>query len=104
MCDAPQNEKMRSLKVRRYVVRLIDLNEYLDYLPGATLYDKIDVTELNEIILNVMPNSWYKQAYVVARNDFFSIHGRYYGLKREILDYWGKLIFCLLSCCILSMY
>ena len=26
--------------------------------------DKIGVTELNEILLNSMPNSWYKQAYV----------------------------------------
>ena len=26
--------------------------------------DKIGVTELNEIILNSMPNSWSKQAYI----------------------------------------
>ena len=26
--------------------------------------DKIGVTELNEIILNIMPNSWSKKAYV----------------------------------------
>ena len=50
--------------MRRYAEQLIDLNEYLDYLPGVTLADKIDVTELNEIILNGMPNIWYKQSYV----------------------------------------
>ena len=39
------------------------MNEYLDYFPGATLSDKIEVTELNEILLKIMPNSWSKQAY-----------------------------------------
>ena len=32
---------MRSLKVKRYVVRLIDMNEYLALFLGATLSDKI---------------------------------------------------------------
>ena len=62
-CDPPRNEKLRSLKVRNYAVRLIDMNKYLDYFPGATLSDKIEVTELNEILLKIMPNSWSKQAY-----------------------------------------
>ena len=57
-------EKPRSLTVRRYAARLIDLNEYLASFPGATLNDKIDVTKLNKILLNSMPNSWSKQAYV----------------------------------------
>ena len=56
--------KPRGLKVRLYVAFLIGLNKYLDSFPGATLYDKIGVTELNEILLNSMPNSWYNQAYV----------------------------------------
>ena len=37
---------------------------YLDSLMGSTLADKIDVTESNEIILNIMSNRWSKQAYV----------------------------------------
>ena len=49
-------KKTRILKVRRYAVRLIYMNEYLDSLPGATLADKIDVTELHEILLNSVPN------------------------------------------------
>ena len=57
-------KKICSLKVRRYVAHLIDLNKYLASFPGATLADKIDVTEFNEIILNRTPNSWSKQAYV----------------------------------------
>ena len=39
----------------------------------------------------------------VAINDIFSINWRCYGPKRDILDYWGTLIFCILSYYILSM-
>ena len=56
--------KNRGLKVRLYAARLIDPNEYLSSLPGETLADKIDKSELKEIILNIMPNIWSKQAYV----------------------------------------
>ena len=55
--------KPRGLKVRLYVAHLLDLNDYLDSLPGSTLFDKIGVTKLNEILLNIMPNSWSKQVY-----------------------------------------
>ena len=57
-------KKPRSLTVRRYTARLIDLNEYLASFPRAALTDNIGVTKLNEILLNSMPNSWSKQAYV----------------------------------------
>ena len=57
-------KKARSLKVRRYAARLIDLNKYLPSILGATLSDKICVTKLNAIILNVMPNSWSEKACV----------------------------------------
>ena len=53
-----------SLTVRRYVERLIYLNEYLASFPGATVTDKIGVTKLNEILLNSIPNIWSKQAYL----------------------------------------
>ena len=43
---------------------MVDLNEYLESVPGADLTDKIGVTKLNEILLNSIPNSWSKQAYV----------------------------------------
>ena len=62
-CDPPRNEKLRSLRVRNYGVRLIDMNKYLASFPGANLDDKIGVTELNKILLNSMPTSWSKQAY-----------------------------------------
>ena len=56
--------KHHSLKVRRYPYRLIDLNDYLASFPGETMDDKVGVTEINEILLNSMPNIWYMQAYV----------------------------------------
>ena len=54
----------RALTVRQYTVRLVDVNEYLESLPGATLNDNIGKTQLNEILLHSMPNSWSIQAYV----------------------------------------
>ena len=45
-------KKSRSLTVRYYAVRLIDLNEYLASFTEETLTDKINVTKLNENILD----------------------------------------------------
>ena len=58
----------RVLKVRRYAARLIYLNEYLASFLGENLYDKFDVTELNEILSNRMPNIRSKQAYFQGFN------------------------------------
>ena len=57
-------KKTCSLNVRRYAARLIEPNEYLASFLGATLTDKIGVTQLNDILLNSMPTSWSKHAYV----------------------------------------
>ena len=57
-------KKPCSLTIRRYVVRLIDLNKYLESFPVSTLTDKISVTRINEILLNSMPNSWSKYTYM----------------------------------------
>ena len=57
-------KKTRSLKLRRYSACLIDLNEYLAPSTRAKMADKIGVNELNEILLNSMPNIWSKQVYV----------------------------------------
>ena len=54
----------RLLKVRRYTVHEIDLNEYLSSFPGATMADKMGVTELNETLLNSIPNICSKKVYV----------------------------------------
>ena len=55
-------KKPRSLKVKLYAAYLIDLNEYLASFPWETMADKIVVTELNEILLNSMPDRWSNQA------------------------------------------
>ena len=51
------------MNVGCYAARLIDLDEYLASFPGVTLTDYIGVTGLNEIPLNIVSNSWYKQVY-----------------------------------------
>ena len=56
--------KLHGLKVRRYAAYLIDVNKHLALFPVETLFYKTVVTELNEILLNSMPTSWSKQAYV----------------------------------------
>ena len=56
--------KPHGLKVRLYVHRLIDFNDYLPSFPGSTPTQKIGMTELNEMFFNSMPNNWSKQAYV----------------------------------------
>ena len=65
-------EKPHSLSIRRYEVLLIDLHEYLESFPGATLNDKTSLTDLNEILLRIMHTSWYRQAYIQGF-DFESI-------------------------------
>ena len=62
MCRGMRNP--RRSKVRRYASLLIDINDNLSVAPGTTMSGKIGVTEINEILLNSMPNSWIKPAYV----------------------------------------
>ena len=65
-------KKTYGLKVIRYAPRLIDLHDYLDSFPGATLSEIFGVTELKENLLISMPNRWSKQAYVQGFHcDFF---------------------------------
>ena len=42
-------KKPRGLRVRRYAECLIGLNDYLASFPGATMADKMGVTEINKI-------------------------------------------------------
>ena len=61
-------KKSGSLKLGCYEARLINLIGYLASFPGNTMDDKIGVTELNEIVLKSMPNSWPKTVYVQGFN------------------------------------
>ena len=55
-------ENPQSLTVRHYAASFININEYLASFPGATLTENIDITKLNKILLNIMPNSWSKKS------------------------------------------
>ena len=62
-----------SLKVRRYAARFIDLHEYLASFPGSTTSDRMGVTELNDILLNIISNICSNFFYVQGFDyDFFS--------------------------------
>ena len=52
------------LKVIHYAAHLVDLNDYLAMFHGENISDKNCVTELNENLLNGMPNSCIKQLYL----------------------------------------
>ena len=52
------------LKVRRYAAHMIELIVYLDAFPGAKESDKVGKTELNEIILNGMPNGLRSKSFI----------------------------------------
>ena len=56
--------KLHGSKVRRYVAHLVDIHEYLVVFPGTNISNKVCVMELNEKVLNSMPNIWSKQAHV----------------------------------------
>ena len=50
--------------MRHYSAYLVDMNEYLASFSGTTSADKINVTEFNDILLNILPNRWSEQVYV----------------------------------------
>ena len=56
--------KPRELKVRHCAACLIDINDYLNALPGAKSSDNIGETDIDKILLNSIPNGWIKQVYV----------------------------------------
>ena len=56
--------KPRELKVRHYAACMIFINEYFSDLPGAKECDKIGEMDINEILLNIMPNGCSTQVYV----------------------------------------
>ena len=47
---------------------MVDINEYLNVFKGGKTSDKISETELNNIILNIIPDGLSNQAYVQVFN------------------------------------
>ena len=62
MCHEMRNP--HGFKIRRYAACLIGINKYLAVLPEAKASENICAVELNEILLDIIPNSWSKQTYV----------------------------------------
>ena len=58
----------RDLKVRTYDDCMIYLNYYLAVSPGGKASEKNREKELNEIVLNIMPNICIRQTYVKGFN------------------------------------
>ena len=59
-------KRPHSLKVRLYAACLICLDEYLASFPGETMADNMGKTGLDKNILNSIPKSCSKQAYIRA--------------------------------------
>ena len=51
-------------KLRRCASRVIDFNDYLDVFPGDKASGNVFETELNVILLNIIPNICSRQACV----------------------------------------
>ena len=56
--------KPLGLKVMDYTAHMINTNKSLSAFPGRKESYKISEMELNENVLNIMPNEWSNQAYV----------------------------------------
>ena len=52
------------IKVRRCAASMIVVNKYLDVLPGSNTSDKTFETELYEILMKNMSNTWSNKAYI----------------------------------------
>ena len=57
-------KKSRGLKLILYDDYMIGINYHFSTLHGTKASDKICETEMNKILLKIMPNSWSIQSYV----------------------------------------
>ena len=55
-------KKPHKFIVRLYASCLIVINDYLDDFLGENSSDNIGETEINKILLNIIPNGWSEQA------------------------------------------
>ena len=54
--------KLYCLKLRCYADRMIDINDYLSIFFGSKTSDKNCEMELDQFLLDIMPNGWSRQA------------------------------------------
>ena len=84
-----QSTNMCGLKVSCYTASLIVLNDYLASFPGSKLTEKIGMRELNETLLNSVPNNWSKRAYVLVFDCEYIIFLKYANMfeRMKISEY-----------------
>ena len=64
--------KPRSMSFKHFAARLTEINNFLTLFPGSDASKKMEMEELNKILLHVVPNGWAKQSY---------LQGWYFGLN-----------------------
>ena len=56
--------KPQDIQLKRSSAQLTELNNYLPRFPGSRNSKKMGLEELNEILLQSVPSSWARQAYI----------------------------------------
>ena len=49
---------------KSFAARLNEMNNFLPFFPGSEKSNKMEMEELNEILLNADPNRWAKKSYL----------------------------------------
>ena len=56
--------KPRRTTLKRFATRLTEMNKFLPLFPGSDASKKMEMEELDEILLRAAPNGWAKQSYL----------------------------------------
>ena len=56
--------KPRSMTFKCFAERLKEMNNFLPLFPGLDASKKMEMEELNNILLHAVPNGWSKQSYL----------------------------------------
>ena len=49
---------------KSFAARLKEINNFLPLFPGSDASKKMEMEELNEILIHAVPNGWAKQSYL----------------------------------------
>ena len=56
--------KPQIMAFKRFAARLTEINNFLPLFPGSDASKKMEMENLNEILLHAVPNGWTKQSYL----------------------------------------
>ena len=56
--------KTRSMTFKHFSERLTEINNSLSLFPGSDASKKMEIEEINKILLHAVPNGWAKQSYL----------------------------------------